>query len=76
MLWRFDANRNLLSPPEGQSPRDVFPKFPLTGVKAVYQINRTKEVIVFKGKAWFISTPMVYVLRDHKTPHNCEKKKH
>lgn len=49
LLWRFDADRNLLSPPEGQSPREIFPKFPLTGVKAVYQVDRSKEVLVFKG---------------------------
>ncbi len=53
MLWRFDSDRNLLSPLEGQSPRDVFPNFPLKGVKAVYQVNRTKEVIVFKGKNYW-----------------------
>ncbi|XP_038065808.1 matrix metalloproteinase-18-like [Patiria miniata] len=53
MMWRFDSDRNLLSPPEGQSPRDIFPKFP-SGVRAVYQEGRSGNVIVLKAKNYWV----------------------
>jgi hypothetical protein len=53
-LWRFDADRQLLSEPEGQSPRDIFPKFPTKGVRAVYQVGGMGgRVIVLKAKNYW-----------------------
>ncbi|XP_022095537.1 matrix metalloproteinase-18-like [Acanthaster planci] len=53
LMWRFDSDRNLLSPPEGQSPRDIFPKFP-ADVRAVYHEGRSGNVIVLKARNYWV----------------------